>query len=764
MNKNDFERAIVGDVPLHEAADFFVKLKYAGWEDPPDETLEGQTASSLEEIGAASAEVAAFKFKLMVAYHVYGESMKALAQHAVGEMFREHAEQERAAAEFYLKRASVLSNGPVQLEAIETPPALSEPEQILSTMIRAEQEGIAGQRNLRAMIGEEHPMRFEVERILTEDLHHLDELRQLSADQTPAPLPTTKPEPSQSIKIDTSSPQGQEPQQEEASAQEPATEPAKLAVSNQWAAKRVIHGLDSRAARAGMKPKGSAVGRAAKLEHAMGAGGAKGQSEVVKHLKGKVLPGITRAAGKHEAKKKTIKTVAGVAAGATAVGAAAHAIKKHKEKNASASGYSKGVAHGAMTGFGIGAGGTAVALDRAHAWADKRRAQESSKSASQVIDSLLAADMPEGKFGHNKLAMRMKLAAVKIAAAATEMPPSQDDGQTTPVANETPAEAPPSPRPSPEPIPGDYVANELNALVAQNANEAAYYRGQVESSQQQTEQLQQQIQQMQEQLSQIQNQSAVAGVQVQALTSQATEANDRALQYSSETANMRMGTQKMREALLQLASQDPAAMGSLSEMGQQQQADEETEMAQQQAPADGGEPGKQANPAAAAPGTPENTSAPGGGTPPGAAGAGEGGVTDSQPEAKSKGPSGGADDTAKTQISIKNASALPWMAGGGILGALDGVLGEKRRMKDLPNMHKRVEELEAAESEGSTFEQAVALARAKADLEQAKLTNKYPDRAMTRSALQQGKTGIMLGSSLHGGLNDLGEAWKEFKR
>src|SRR5262245_26377303 len=98
-----FARSLSRSIPPMEAAGFFQRLKTAGWADPPDETgaLEGQFAAPLEQVIAKLTEVIAAKFKLMMAYHIYAESMRDPAQHGIGEVFHEHAEQERAAAEAY---------------------------------------------------------------------------------------------------------------------------------------------------------------------------------------------------------------------------------------------------------------------------------------------------------------------------------------------------------------------------------------------------------------------------------------------------------------------------------------------------------------------------------------------------------------------------------------------------------------------------------------------------------------------------------------
>lgn len=189
-HEHAFASSLSRGIPPLEAADFFVRVKKANWADPPDETgaLEGQFAAPLEQVLLKLTEVISAKFKLMVTYHIYAESMRDPAQHAIGEVFHAHAEMERAAAEAYLKRAATLG-GPVHLPEIETPPASSDPIGILKIIVRAEQEAIALQRELKDMVGEDNPFRFQIEQFLIEDQHHHDEAWQmLPQETTPAPV------------------------------------------------------------------------------------------------------------------------------------------------------------------------------------------------------------------------------------------------------------------------------------------------------------------------------------------------------------------------------------------------------------------------------------------------------------------------------------------------------------------------------------------------------------------------------------------------
>jgi bacterioferritin (cytochrome b1)/outer membrane murein-binding lipoprotein Lpp len=189
-HENAFARSLSRSIPPNEAAGYFQRLKTAGWADPPDETgsLEGQFTAPLPQVIAKLTEVISAKFRLMVAYHIYAESMRDPAQHAIGEVFHEHAEMERAAAEAYLKRAATLG-GPVHLPEIEPPPASSDPIGILKIVVRAEQEAIALQSELKAMVGDQNPLSFQIEQFMIEDQHHHDEAWQmLPQDSTSAPL------------------------------------------------------------------------------------------------------------------------------------------------------------------------------------------------------------------------------------------------------------------------------------------------------------------------------------------------------------------------------------------------------------------------------------------------------------------------------------------------------------------------------------------------------------------------------------------------
>jgi bacterioferritin len=178
-------------IPLAEASAYFIGLRsfdkladmhnvgsssYA----PPDETgeLEGQFESPVEDVLAQMAKMVQNELKTQFAYMVYANSLRDFAHHSIAEEFEDHAKNEIEHADFLLRRMSVLG-GPIHIPDIPSPPAATEPADIIRTMIRMEQEGIKNWRILRDLVGDENPMRFKIEEYLTREQEHLDELWQL---------------------------------------------------------------------------------------------------------------------------------------------------------------------------------------------------------------------------------------------------------------------------------------------------------------------------------------------------------------------------------------------------------------------------------------------------------------------------------------------------------------------------------------------------------------------------------------------------------
>lgn len=168
-------------IPLDDAAHFFADLtKNAEWTDPPDMTgaLEGQFVAPVEQVLHKLKDVCTAKLRLMMAYYTYAQSLNDHAWGGVKKEFYDHAEMEQEGAEYYLKRAAVLG-GPIQLDALEPPPPSTNADSIFTMLVRAEQEGILAQRELRQMVGDENPMKVGIEEQMLKDQHHLDELFQM---------------------------------------------------------------------------------------------------------------------------------------------------------------------------------------------------------------------------------------------------------------------------------------------------------------------------------------------------------------------------------------------------------------------------------------------------------------------------------------------------------------------------------------------------------------------------------------------------------
>jgi bacterioferritin len=244
---NALEKALRPQVPLHEAAGFFLRLKTAadegapapgapppgmpgpaGASPAPDETgqLEGEFAAPVEQVLAAMTQIAENEFKTMLAYHVYAQSLRDLSREGIAEEFEEHAEDEIHHADFILRRMSVLG-GPVQLPDIPAPAPASDPTEIVQTMIAMEQAGIALWQTLLPLLGE-NPTKYKVEEFLTREQHHLDELWQLLPHQPGGAVAPTAPAPSdQALNSAIQQPSAEAPKAESAA---PAIPPVNVKV------------------------------------------------------------------------------------------------------------------------------------------------------------------------------------------------------------------------------------------------------------------------------------------------------------------------------------------------------------------------------------------------------------------------------------------------------------------------------------------------------------------------------------------------------
>jgi hypothetical protein len=322
----------------------------------------------------------------------------------------------------------------------------------------------------------------------------------------------------------------------------------------------------------------------------------------------------------------------------------------------------------------------------------------------------------------------MKAAAVKLGF----LPP---EPQSNPV---TEAEGIPSAPPGmPEQISSpaspqanpiqDYLAAEQEGAAEQEKNESGYYRQRMQESMTQMQGTQQQLDAAQQQMQTLQQAAADAQPQIAAATQQAVAAQDEATRQTQMSSNMRIGYQKLRSQLMEVASQDPEMVAN--------------PMAPD--PALGGDPAMGQGPVgqAASPGTP-----------PGSPGAGAGGSGPQAP-AQPVAPSGQAQATAVPQTQAKTAGAkdtilkaLPAVAGGALGGAALGAIGAANKGDQVSDLQAKIKEI-TSRGEGG-YGQASELARAKANLGQAEVASKYPGEVALRGGLIGAGTGAFLGPSV----------------
>ena len=168
-------------MPMHVAAEYWLRMtKFAGMYGPPDETgmLEGQFCCPVPDVLRLMSEMVQNEFKTLYAYKTYSNSLRDLSHHSIAEEFDSHGNDELEHADWLMRRMSVLG-GALNLPDIPAPPASTDPIDIIKTMIRIEQEGIANWRRLKDMVGEENPMYIKIEEYMATEQEHLDELWQM---------------------------------------------------------------------------------------------------------------------------------------------------------------------------------------------------------------------------------------------------------------------------------------------------------------------------------------------------------------------------------------------------------------------------------------------------------------------------------------------------------------------------------------------------------------------------------------------------------
>lgn len=190
-------------VPLVEASTFVVGLKKiadamnaAAEATAPDTTgqVEGPFLVPLPEAVELMAQMVSNEFKTQVYYTYYSNMLRGLSHESIAEEFMEHASDELEHANYLLRRIGVLSPGGVSIPPYPPPPPMTDPQEIIQSMIVVEQMGIALWKQLHSILGE-NPMKYTVEQYLQKEEEHQDELWQLVDPVDPmaaAPMPSAE--------------------------------------------------------------------------------------------------------------------------------------------------------------------------------------------------------------------------------------------------------------------------------------------------------------------------------------------------------------------------------------------------------------------------------------------------------------------------------------------------------------------------------------------------------------------------------------------
>ena len=781
-----FEDLFKQNIPTVEAASFFTELKggftkQAEWTDPPDMEglLEGKFLVPVEQVLLKLKGVITTKYRLMVAYYTYAQSINDLAWRSMKDEFYEHAYDERCGAEFYTKRAAVLG-GPVHLDAIEPPPASNNPIGILKIMIRAEQEGIAAQRELRQCVGEENPMRIGVEEHLLKDQHHLDELFQMlpKAEMQALELGGEMPPMGEEAPMEGAQVQGLEgepPPAVEGEEPQPIAEEAppeeKMASFRLGLALMKTAGVMSTLQRAQdtvtgrglerlqqMRAKAPEILAAAKKQglargvlaaapiagvagYALGRKGKKNEEKETTASVKLALFDEDREFIKKEneratAEKEKTKQLKEKGRERGVTGLAAEATRE-KGRRGERLGKTIGMLGGGAAGAALGGkylGGTAGTLGGMAAGALAGRGAGSELGTEYDINKNASAEVVAS--------MRMDVALHKLAQEPGLPGDTAGDGMASPATTEM--------------QPQNYLASEMQAQEAQEGNEANYYREQLGQAQQTATMAQQQMTDVQAQLDQLQQQADQSGQQIQQAAQEAMSARDDAVNATMEVAKARIGAQKMRQQMLELASQDPATLG------EEAMPTPAPAIGPDGHPMGGGAvPGPEGQPGAppGEPGVPDagmeappEPGGPAGAAPPPATAPGaappDGGADMTAPVGPPPGPDP-AGVEAQTQLKTGSAALL-----GGLSGAALGAGASYMAGRQAPALRDRVQQLEGTQD--GSFGQAAALATARGASAAGDLAAAHPGRAALSAGLTGGLTGSALGAGASSGVRELG--------
>jgi bacterioferritin (cytochrome b1) len=119
----------------------------------------------------------AHEFKMHQWYTYYAEVLRGENRAGAAELFEELAPKELEDAQYFLRRASALRPGALQLPAIPSPAAKDDLAGILQIMLVEEERAVLLLGHLRNVVGQD-PMGYALEGMMAEEQGHADQLKQ----------------------------------------------------------------------------------------------------------------------------------------------------------------------------------------------------------------------------------------------------------------------------------------------------------------------------------------------------------------------------------------------------------------------------------------------------------------------------------------------------------------------------------------------------------------------------------------------------------
>ncbi len=815
MKKQAFEQAIDtrGGIPSVDAAAFFLSIKHfpatnvasmsktAGWQDPPDEegVLEGQFEVPVENAVALMGAAASKLMEVMNASMIYANSVRGLYAREVRCALNDW--DHRSTLEYLIQRMSVLA-GPPHLKEPEVPPASTQPVEIAKRMIRAEQELIHVLRELKTVLGD-NPSKDRIGSAMLSCQSHIDELWKALPPELCGPKPMMPGQPNQIAAheaVEAPAQEAAETPEFEAAEQAAGVEPPDHGAAKTASAKHAF--FTGPAALIGRsmgrsKAEQALVGQPmsyADFDKARTSAGRKAFLGTGAGWRGGAVLGGTGglALGTALGLDPVLSGMAGAGLGAglggyTGYRVATRGLDKPKEKSEAKEAAAKApllpeeldaaVADQALKGRLAAVQGASRAESMARHQRGERVGDVLGRLAGTAGGALLGKKLLGGgaqgtlggagigyllggkvgkEVGTEVDTYRKKSASVlsKLAhrmAKRVKLAEELGMGDPGEASMATPTD-------SPELQPTNYLAAEQLGQQAQHAQELAFFKNKAQKAMQQAmsamQQSQGQMEQMQTQMAELQQQADSAKQNIEQALGEAMQARNEALSQTQVAANMRMGMQKLRQQMVEIASQDPAAVAAqeLDNVANQskQQAAEQAAMEQQQASMDAGmmDPAAAAGPAAQAP-APQ--------TAPGAAPA----AGSPDMNANAGGPPGpGGEMSRETQGGIKESSAklAGWLGAGAgaIYGGGKSLYDAAKLIEANPQaLRDKVQVLE--QTQDGSYGRAAELAKAKKTLADAELAGQHPGgfglRASAKGAVLGALRGNLLEQAVNQGVN-----------